>query len=702
MPTRTQPDHSPTPTERRRRRRSPIIAMAAAAGLVLAGLGATAASAAAPALVSLAGSDFEIEHPTTPQSNGSIGANLVVDGLAIDPVTGDPYNEDALDWNNVAEQRKLDDPSGSNDNAFGQGSKEDTPVPTVVAGGIPPNKSDLKTFGLYLETASDGHQFLNLYWHRVQDPSGTTNMDFEFNKSKVISSNGVTPVRSAGDLLIQYDLANGGTNPELFVSRWVTTGAASQCEASNTVPCWGDRSNFTQLGLATGSINTSAISQANAGGAPPTGLGAISPRTFGEAQLDYTALASDLDECETFGSAYLKSRSSDSFTAAMKDFIAPIATGFPTCGGVKISKVTDPASTVDFTFTGDFTSTPSSSSFTLKDGETQEFADVPIGVTGHVTESQLPAGWDFDFIDCEASTDGANVTHLGTVITFNLDSAEDTVDCTYHNKARGSITVEKITDSGSGAFEFTSDTLTPSPFTLTTSAAGAGGKDSEAFGNLVPGTYDVSESDTENWHLVSASCVGDDDGSDPAAIELDPGENVVCTFHNDRDRGAIKVVKTRKHVALNHDGITDHPHQGVTFTVTGGELAAAGVSAQTDANGVACFDNLVLSDFVGDYTVTETVPTGYAITSANGQSATVEVAGSCPDGPYVTKSFSNMPLTNITVSVDSQIDGGTASTINCVAGEPDPDKVTDPNGDGSLTLLNLQPGEYVCTIVVDP
>ncbi len=40
-------------------------------------------------------------------------------------------------------------------------------------------------------------------------------MDFEFNQSSVISTNGVTPVRTAGDVLIQYDLAKGGTNPRV-------------------------------------------------------------------------------------------------------------------------------------------------------------------------------------------------------------------------------------------------------------------------------------------------------------------------------------------------------------------------------------------------------------------------------------------------------------------------------------------------------
>jgi hypothetical protein len=50
------------------------------------------------------------------------------------------------------------------------------------------------------------------------------------------------------------------------------------------------------------------------------------------------------------------------------------------------------------------------------------------------------------------------------------------------------------------------------------------------------------------------------------------------------------------------------------------------------------------------------------------------------------------------VSVNSQVDGGTASTIDCdgVTGS------TDANGDGSLTRNNLPPGTYTCTIVVDP
>ena len=290
------------------------MALLATAGAVL-----TTSSAQA---VQLTGSNFEIDDD----------ANLILND----------NNPGTEDWATIPqgdgqgqERRQADIPPGSTDDSFGQGAKEDTPVPSVVDGSIPPNKSDLLTFGGYLETNASG-RFLNLYWHRVQEPSGTTNMDFELNKSTVESGNGVTPVRTAGDALIQYDLAQGGTNPQLFLSLWVTSGPGSQCEANNSTPCWGTRVNLTTAGLATGSINTSAIPATES-----DGLGPISPRTFGEAQIDFDAFATSEDECVAFGSAYLKSRSSDSFTAALKDFIAPLETNFSQCGSVIVIKTDD-------------------------------------------------------------------------------------------------------------------------------------------------------------------------------------------------------------------------------------------------------------------------------------------------------------------------------------------------------------------------
>src|ERR687898_211770 len=183
--------------------------------------------------VSLSGSNFEID----------TNANLKVDDAP-----------PSIDWAGVAETRKTDTASGSGDNSFGNGTKEDTAVPSVVSGSIPPNKSDLLNFGVYLETTATGRRFLNLAWERVQEPSGTTNMDFEFNQSTTVSGNGVTPVRTAGDVLIKYDLAQGGTNPVLGFHKWVTSGnPATVCAASNTVPCWGPAQSLA--GNFEGSIN---------------------------------------------------------------------------------------------------------------------------------------------------------------------------------------------------------------------------------------------------------------------------------------------------------------------------------------------------------------------------------------------------------------------------------------------------------------
>lgn len=248
---------------------------------------------------SLSGSNFEIDND----------ANLKVDH------TTPP----SLDWANVGEIRKPDLDSGSGDDSFGQGAKEDTAVPTVVDGSIPPNKSDLKFFGVYQEGSSSSG-FLHLYWSRVQEPKGTTNMDFEFNQSATVSDNGVTPVRTTGDLLITYDLAQGGTTAMLGKRTW--TGSE-----------WGP---YTPFGTdAAGTINTSAI---------PVGesdsLGAHSERTFGEASIRMSSIIPS-GTCTSFGSAYLKSRSSDSFTAALKDFIAPVPVNITNCGRVNIVKTDD-------------------------------------------------------------------------------------------------------------------------------------------------------------------------------------------------------------------------------------------------------------------------------------------------------------------------------------------------------------------------
>jgi hypothetical protein len=210
-------------------------------------------------------------------------------------------------------------------------------------------------------------------------------------------------------------------------------------------------------------------------------------------------------------------------------------------------------------------------------------------------------------------------------------------------------------------------------FTCTTDASG-----NCTFGNTVPfGNY---------WAVETTGVPNHDLAPDQSfSLTADtPNLTISLTFIDPRQTGAILVTKTRKHAA---DGLGDHPHAGVDFTVNG-------VTKTTDVNGQACFDGLL----PGDYTVHETLPAGYH--GEADKSVTVDNAATCTDTPYggETVSFHNTPLTNITVSVDSQIDGGTSSTISgCASGTTDP--IT---GDGSATATDLEPGTYTCTVVIDP
>jgi hypothetical protein len=257
-------------------------------------------------------------------------ANLKVDHPPTNIDWGVPGNDCSLGEDKDCEIRKTEAFTGNDDDSFGQGTKEDTAVPTIVTGSIPPNKSDLKAFGVYQEgTTADG--FLNLFWSRVQDPSGTTNMDFELNRRQCTpgltpadpdcSSNGLTPIRSTGDRLITYDLEKGGTKATMRIRTWTSSGWGGAVELDPTE--------------AVGTINESAIQAGDA-----DGLGSLSPRTFGEAAIKLSVLLGTTG-CEGFGSAYLKSRASDSFTAAVKDFVAPVPVSISNCGNVNIVKTDD-------------------------------------------------------------------------------------------------------------------------------------------------------------------------------------------------------------------------------------------------------------------------------------------------------------------------------------------------------------------------
>jgi hypothetical protein len=317
------------PTGGARRKRillfGPLLTLALFVGVFIS---ASSVIAAIPAncttLDTLDNSIFEIDAIVPPPADAKKnalptgGANLTRD------------DADCTDWIPVSEIRRADSPSGSGDESFGQGTAENDAVPTIVSGSIPPNKSDLKTFGVYKENGLANKTFVAVFWSRINSPQGTTNMDFEFNKKQCggtvanptpnvggCSSNGVTPARSLGDKLLLYDLSSGGTNVNIHVRTW---------DGSS----WSSEQTLTSAS-ALGSINYDSISAANA-----DGLGSLDPLTFGEAVIDFNVLLGGAT-CGSFGSVYLKSRSSDSFTSEIKDFVPPQGVNLSNCTTITTS-----------------------------------------------------------------------------------------------------------------------------------------------------------------------------------------------------------------------------------------------------------------------------------------------------------------------------------------------------------------------------
>ena len=311
----------------KRKIRISLLAATLVAGATAVYLPAT--QAASQCSNSLVGSSFEID----PSANLKVDTSGCIDWLAGGTDTD-------LRTNVLA---KPDKGSGAGDDSFGRGTAENDADPQIVSGSIPPNKSDLSTFGVFSEGGSGG-KFLELFWARVQNPSGTTNMDFELNQNFCdpgatptnCANNGKsvtpeTPVRTDGDKLISYDLSKGGTTPTISIRTWAGSAWGAPTVISHTGPpptvaCDpNDPHAITQCAI--GSVNSSLIPSNEA---DSIGVNGLSPFTFGEAVISYAALFSG-NTCGNFGSAYLKSRSSDSFTSEIKDFVAPESVSISNC-----------------------------------------------------------------------------------------------------------------------------------------------------------------------------------------------------------------------------------------------------------------------------------------------------------------------------------------------------------------------------------
>jgi len=508
--------------------------------------------ATAPALANLPGSTFE----------GNDG-NLIVNTAG------------NTDWANIGivcpagpgagSGCGIDQPSGTTDNSFGQGTKEDSPNVTVVTGSIPPNKSDLIRFYDASEFVggSTNSNFLYLAWERT-NVLGSANMDFEINQSATpgLTSSFTGPItlnRMPGDLLVTYDFTTGGTTPTLGLLVWVTSanGTASDCFSSNTLPCWGKHVSLTSAN-SEGAINTGTVTDPIAPNAPRS----LPGLTFGEAAINLTSAGVfPPSTCKGFGSVFLKSRSSASFTSEVKDFVAPVPVNVSNCGEVKIIKHTDPRG-VDqsFSYTSDLKSvnngvTTNFPTFTLNDkgnttsdsaGNTLDATNVPAG-SYSVTEGSNPANFVFESLVCTAVGAGSSVTPTSstTLETASITLAPNgLVTCVYTNLQQlGAIKVTKESSKNSGPLSGAMFAISSGGSPITGSPVTTGADGTACLDHLPFGAYSVQETAAPSGYKIdntsavsvtvdhNASCTSGTPNA-PAIFTDTPLSQITVTFHS--------------------------------------------------------------------------------------------------------------------------------------------------------------------------
>jgi uncharacterized repeat protein (TIGR01451 family) len=327
----------------------------------------------------------------------------------------------------------------------------------------------------------------------------------------------------------------------------------------------------------------------------------------------------------------------------------------PAPGKIVIEKQTDPANyPTTFDFTGEIVAT-------LADNQTAEKSVAPGTYT--VTESEK-VFWDVYAITCDDANSTGNVAQRRA--TFNVEAGE-TVKCTFFNRKRGDITVVKQTnpDGDPQPFSF-SASWDANGFSLTDGQ-------SEWSGALVPGTYSVSETVPEGWMLESATC---DDGSPVNAIQLDPTEDVVCTFVNTkRAKVIVKKVMVGGSASFPFTGTPNGSiaadHGTIEALVAPGQyVSTEGAVAGWDLTGVTCDDQ----NSVGS------VPNG---------TATFNVTA----GEIVTCTFTNTKRS--TIVVEKVTVGGDGTFAFDGPGAFDPSL-----GNGETAQLEVVPGSYTVSETV--
>jgi len=269
---------------------------------------------------------------------------------------------------------------------------------------------------------------------------------------------------------------------------------------------------------------------------------------------------------------------------------------------IKPGQITIEKNTVggDGTFT--FTGTTSITSITVPSGATtkSQTASKPPG-TYTISEDSV-AGWTQTSATC------TNGTPSAIIVTPN-----QTTTCTFTNTKKGHIIVVKdASPNDAQDFSFTNNFANGNPASFSLDDDSDGTLPNSRDFEVIPGTYNLSESSVTAWFQTSAIC---SDGSPITAVAVSAGETVTCTFRN-AEAGFIRVTKN----TTGGDGT-------FPLTISGNSLGPV-TSSVTTSSGTGDYYSSYMPP--GTYTIKETVPAGWIQTSSSCDAINVYSDGTSP------------------------------------------------------------------------
>ena len=365
------------------------------------------------------------------------------------------------------------------------------------------------------------------------------------------------------------------------------------------------------------------------------------------------------------------------------DDVSVTGTAF-TPASVSIDKITDPAGdpqSFEFTLTGPV------SVDTVNVTDTTPTTTVSDLLPGTYTLVEtVPGGWDLTSISCNLPT-----TPIANGVSFTLGEDEH-ISCSFTDTKRGSITVEKQVLSPNG--------FDPADATLFTALLDGGlaqqftEASSTVYANLLPGTYNISESSNALYTFTSFS---EDDNSNPAdgaQITISPGEGMTLLITNNQQPGTFVIAKNVFAPDSTTNIIDPHPFT-ITLTGTQGHATSSAVIEGSDVT--------FFLDPGVDYTVSEAADNDYTQLGCFRDDAPVSCANNVASGSSLFFEFRNAQK-NGSIAVEKDVlnpDGNAVDDDAEFTVSMNSDQKTVSEG-SPTTYADLAPGTYTIEEIVIP